>query len=74
MYPNRSATYIGEQYENSMHPPAGSGCCAGTSSRFGNGPQQMLEQMKQSMLPMIEQSLPEMDKTRQCVQASGNTA
>lgn len=34
----------------------------------------MLEQMKQSMLPMIEQSLPEMDKTRQCVQASGNTA
>ena len=35
---------------------------------------QMLEQMKRVMLPMMEQSLPEMDKTRQCVQASGNTA
>lgn len=34
----------------------------------------MLEQMKQSMLPMIEQSLPEMENTRQCVQASSNTA
>ena len=34
----------------------------------------MLEQMKQSMLPMMEQSLPEIEKTRQCVQASGNTA
>jgi hypothetical protein len=34
----------------------------------------MLERMKQSMLPMMEQSLPEMEKTRQCVQASGNSA
>ncbi|MCB1751176.1 MAG: hypothetical protein KDI74_05575 [Gammaproteobacteria bacterium] len=34
----------------------------------------MLEQMKQSMLPMMEQSLPEMEKTRQCVQASKNSA
>ena len=34
----------------------------------------ILEQMKQSMLPMIEQSLPEMEKTRACVQASSNTA
>ena len=35
---------------------------------------QVLEQMKRVMLPMMEQSLPEMDKTRQCVQESGNTA
>jgi hypothetical protein len=34
----------------------------------------MLEQMKQSMLPMMEKSLPEMENTRQCVQASGNSA
>ena len=46
----------------------------------GQGPGQkidrskMLEHMKQSMLPMMERSLPEMEKTRQCVQASSNTA
>jgi len=34
----------------------------------------MLEQMKKSMLPMMEQSIPEMEKTRKCVQASGNSA
>ncbi|MCB1761545.1 MAG: hypothetical protein KDI27_00195 [Gammaproteobacteria bacterium] len=34
----------------------------------------MLAQMKQSMLPMMEQSLPEMVNTRQCVQATTNTA
>ena len=34
----------------------------------------MLEQMKQHMLPMMEKSLPEMEKTKQCVQVSGNSA
>lgn len=44
------------------------------SPNAGMDRSKMLEQMKQSMLPMMEQSLPEMEKTRQCVQASGNTA
>ena len=34
----------------------------------------LLEQMKQSMLPIMEQSLPELEKTRQCVQASTDSA
>lgn len=34
----------------------------------------LLEQMKQSMLPMMEQSLPELERTRECVRASGNSA
>ncbi|MCB1759223.1 MAG: hypothetical protein KDI68_05500 [Gammaproteobacteria bacterium] len=34
----------------------------------------MLEQMKQSMLPMMEQSLPELERTRECVRASSDSA
>lgn len=34
----------------------------------------LLDKMKQHMLPMLEKSLPEMAQTKQCVQASGNSA
>jgi len=35
---------------------------------------QKIEQMKKMMLPMMEKSIPAMEKTRACIQASGNTA
>ena len=35
---------------------------------------QMVEQMKKMMLPMMEKSIPAMEKTRACIQASDNTA
>ena len=35
--------------------------------------QKMFEQIKQSMLPMIQKSLPAMEDTRACVQATGNS-
>jgi len=34
---------------------------------------QMIEQMKKMMLPMMEKSIPAMEKTHSCIRASGNT-
>jgi len=36
-------------------------------------PQQMFDQAKKTMLPMIQKSLPAMEKTQSCIQKSANT-